>query len=436
MDPESAIVGIAIYEPEHIDQIRDRLPSPGYLHNSTNRELLRTAYYLSDNGGEVSPVTVAEELEGDALAEIGGASSIAKRANSYSWMDADRLQSCLDTVVNRHLKREARMELIQSREEIEDGGRPIEIIQRLQTKLDRLTSQTIQAEIEPLSRPSGELIDMLEEASKSGKLPGTLSTGFYELDDRMKGISPTDLILISADTGIGKTSLALQIADSVAAGQDGNVVIFSGEMEGWQIIMKILSKRGIATLDEMQDGEISDGQWKEIVDSQTSFRDLGLWIVQAMNPTIYDFKSAVRKADQDHGVDLAVLDYVQMLRNPSVEDMSEVEHLNLVSSELRDFTSDVEIPVLAITRENKRGSTYGSSQLKYDCNYRIVIWDPEDEDRPDKRLISVEKARLARGGAVPFIFEGEHSRFVPMSSAGGGGGGRQEDGSQSKRRPY
>jgi replicative DNA helicase len=407
---EDAVVGMALYQPDLIPKIQDRLPSTAYLKSSRNQTILRTVYEIHDDGQDVTPVTVAEELEGEKLKEIGGASYLAQLANNYSVLDTEGFESCVDDVVSNHIEREAYKKLIRGGERIDDGEDAQGVIQDVTASLDNLQAKNTTSDITQVANDADSFLDMIDEADENGALPGTLSTGFPKLDDRIKGISKNDLILISADTGIGKTSLALQIADTVADGQGGNALIFSGEMHGWEIIMKLLSKRGVATLDEMQDGELSEDQKDKIEQEIDDLKNTGLYTIRESQPTIYDFKGAVRRADSEHGIDLAVLDYVQMLRNPSPEAMDSVEHLNLVSSELRDFTNDIEVPVLAISRQNKGGEIYGSSQLKYDCNYRIVIEGPGDGS--SERMLKVEKARLAKGGKLSMQFQGEYSRFI------------------------
>lgn len=413
MDSESALVGMAVYDSKILPKIRDRVPDTYYLDKNDLRCILQAVYELHENDKDISPVTVAEEMEGELLREIGGTQTIADLAKKYSVMDKKSLETIIDDVVENYIERETQSEIVNAKRRIDDGENCLKVIQDLGKKLDDLQSKKTTGDIKHVSDSMNTLYDMLEEANETGALPGTLKTGFSDLDDRIKGIGKNDLILLSADTGLGKTSLALQMADTVASGQDKNVCIFSGEMHGWEILMKILSKRGVATLDEMQDGELNDDQWNRIVNERTKLKEDGLYTIRESQPTIYDFRSALREADSEHGIDLAVLDYIQMLKNPSPESMDTVEHLNMVSSELRDFTNDFDIPVLAISRENKGGEIYGSSQLKYDCNYRIVIKDPAPENDDDpRRLFKVEKARLAKGGNIKMMFQGENSRFV------------------------
>jgi replicative DNA helicase len=428
--PEDAVVGMAIYESDLVEKIKDRIPSPSYLGNPTNRIILRAVYDLHETDHDITPVTVAETLEGEDLEKIGGSSTIAKRAENYSFLDPEGIESCLEEVVEDYIERETRREIESANEKIKEGANVISVIQSLNARLDELQSEKVSAEIHHVSDSYEELHGLLEQAKEHGALPGTLSTGFSDVDDRIQGIARNDLILISADTGVGKTSFALQIADTVADGQDKNVLIFSGEMHGWEVLMKILSKRGVATLDEMQNGELSDKQWKHIVNAENQLRENGLYTIRESQPTIYDFRSALRRADEEYGIDLAVLDYVQMLRNPKPQKLDGVEHLNLVSSELRDFTNEADIPVLAISRENKQGDIYGSSQLKYDCNYRIVIKDPQpDNEDKNNRVVSIEKARLAKGGKLKFSFQGENSRFIRV---GGNSGGKTRQPKNSK----
>lgn len=435
MESENAVVGMALYEQDLIPEIKDRLPSPDYFRTETNKKIIQTIYKMHSDDQDVTPITLAEKLEGEDLAKIGGSSALAEMAQNYSVLDSDGFESVIEQVKQRYIKRESRRELERAENKIKGSENPVSVLQKITAKLDQLQSEQVNSEIHHIGESAGDLYEKLEQAKENGALPGNLSTGFPELDERMKGISKNDFILLSADTGVGKTSMALQIADTVADGQNKNALIFSGEMHGTEILMKILSKRGAATLDEMQDGDIGDKQWNRLVNEITQINESGLYTIRESQPTIYDFKAAVRRADNEYGIDFAVLDYVQMLDNPSPKKMDSVEHLNLVSSEIRDFTNDMDIPVLAISRENKGGEIYGSSQLKYDCNYRLVIVDPEpNDDETNRRLVSVEKARLAKGGAVEMFFQGENSRFIRKNT-----GDKHEQGtarSQNGSRPF
>lgn len=435
MESENAVVGMALYEQDLIPEIKDRLPSPDYFRTETNKKIIQTIYKMHSDDQDVTPITLAEKLEGEDLAKIGGSSALAEMAQNYSVLDSDGFESVIEQVKQRYIKRESRRELERAENKIKGSENPVSVLQKITAKLDQLQSEQVNSEIHHIGESAGDLYEKLEQAKENGALPGNLSTGFPELDERMKGISKNDFILLSADTGVGKTSMALQIADTVADGQNKNALIFSGEMHGTEILMKILSKRGAATLDEMQDGDIGDKQWNRLVNEITQINESGLYTIRESQPTIYDFKAAVRRADNEYGIDFAVLDYVQMLDNPSPKKMDSVEHLNLVSSEIRDFTNDMDIPVLAISRENKGGEIYGSSQLKYDCSYRLVIVDPEpNDDETNRRLVSVEKARLAKGGAVEMFFQGENSRFIRKNT-----GDKHEQGtarSQNGSRPF
>lgn len=410
MNAEDAIAGIAVYDSDTISEIRERIPDISYLDDPRNRKILRAAYKLYDANKEVTPVTVDEYIRENNDRDLSV--RIANLVDDFSFVDRDALDGCLDIVMKDHVKKETRRELERAEQNMMDGENPFKTIQKLTTELEGLQSELVTNEISPIGNSAETLYDMLNEARDTGKLPGTLSTGFSVLDDRIKGIARNDLIIISADTGLGKTSLALQMADTITAGQNKNALIFSGEMHGWEVLLKLLSKRGVATLDEMQDGELTDRQWQELTEEEAKLQKQGLYTIRESQPTIHDFRAACRKADKNFGIDIAVLDYVQMLKNPNPSEMNDVEHLNMASSELRDLTNSADIPVLAISRENKSGEVYGSSQLKYDCNYRIVIQDPGFKDEPDARLFSIKKARLAKGGDIKMKFEGENSRFV------------------------
>lgn len=417
MEAENAVIGIASMNEEIIDKVRDRIPKPYYLNSIKNRILLKAIYELDEDGKGISPVTVGEHLEGEQLQKLGGVKGIINKLETYGQGDLQQLETCLDQVVEDFVEREGRRLLLRSEQKIDEGENTLAVFEWLDSKLESLQSELSSSDIDHVGSGFNELIDFLEETEKNGRPAGSISTGISDLDDRINYICPQDYLIISADTKKGKTSLALQIADTAVDGQGRNAFIFSGEMTRREILMKIASKRGIADLNEMQNGELSQDQWDRLVNMQSQLSEQGFYTIRSQQPTIYDFLNAVRKADAEYGVDLAVLDYLQDLQNPSPVKMEQHEFLSQASSKIKDFSTQEEIPIIAISRENKNGTDFGTSGAKYDCNYRIQIKDAEPKkDEYTKAVLKIPYARFGRGGSVSMIFEGQYSRFIQPSS--------------------
>ena len=292
---------------------------------------------------------------------------------------------------------------------------PEETTENLIKKLESIQEAKAGIKFESVFDGFEQLDEIIESAEQKGRPDGYLRTGFAELDDMINYIAPTDFILVTAATGVGKTTFVLQMAEFIAD-KEGPVLIYTGEMHSYEVAMKLVAKTANIPIDNMLKGRMTAKQKENYRKAVSMLGSRDLHIITNNNPTLNEFKAAVRRAKRELGIKCVVLDYIQLIKNSGQQ--KEVEFLNNLSGELMEITNRQELPMIAISRQNKAGGTYGSSEFDYDCNYHISIGADIQEDNEGIardtgiRWVGVKKARLARGGAVKMEFQGEYSRFI------------------------
>lgn len=388
----------------------DRLKDGQLFFREKHRYIWRAAKSLKRDDSEINSVSVAERLESNGkLGDVGGSSylaSLMKQAPPPT--GADEL---LDIIESKYIRRKIE-EADEDIDPYDTDRQPEEIVEEKIKKLEGAQQSNERVEIEHIKSGFSELFPKLEEAKEEGLMSGAMRTGFSKLTKRINGIMPNDFVVVSGQTGVGKTTFGLQVTHHIAENEDSNCLIYSGEMHGYEMALKLSSKEGIS-LDDLMEGNLEQEEWDHLVRLQADLADQGLYTMKQDHPTIHDFKAAVRKADREYGIDFVFLDYLQYFNNHDRFNLETHEFLEYVSQEITDFTNKKDIAVLAIARLNKSGTVHGSGKPEYDCNYHIKVTDPEpdNDEHPQKRYIELDKTRFGKEKNIPMMFDGEYSRF-------------------------
>lgn len=387
----------------------DRLGNGEALYRDDHRLLWQTFVELAENDERVNAVTVAEHLSGDKLARIGGSEFLSECIRNCP--SVGDYESYLDIIEDKYIRRS----IEKAQEEVDPYDPELNPEELAEEQIDRLVqvqNKNGQATIENISSGVSELVPKLEEAEETGLMEGAVRTGLPKLTKRINGIMDTDFVILSGESGLGKTTLGLQITDFVADEENKNCLVYSGEMHGYELAMKLIAKIADITLDDMMQGNMGDRQWERFSNAVARLNERGIFTMRQSNPTLLDFKGAVRKAVNEYDVEFVLYDYIQMTQNHRPNSLDERQFYEVLSSKLNDFANTMEIPILGVSRLSRAGNIHGAGQFDYDCNYHLNLVDPCPEDDEDNRaVLKLEKTRFGKDKDIRLIFEGEYSRF-------------------------
>lgn len=282
----------------------------------------------------------------------------------------------------------------------------------------------------PLGVYIEQSIDRIEELSKTdGDLTG-ITTGFIDIDKRTSGLHSSELILIAARPGMGKTSFALNIAQNAAIKGDACVAIFSLEMPGIQIANRMLSSQANVDSASIKTGDVKDEDWGKLGEAMALLAESKIYIDDSSNITASEIGAKCRKLKMERGLDMVIIDYLQLMSASGRSNGNRQQEISEISRTLKVLANDLEIPIIALsqlsravekreTKEPVLSDLRESGAIEQDADmvmflYREGYYDPETEE-PNKVKVKFDKHRNGETGYEYLTWLGNYTKFVDWS---------------------
>jgi replicative DNA helicase len=278
-----------------------------------------------------------------------------------------------------------------------------------------------------------DALDQIHELSnRSGGLIGE-STGFKDLDNKLLGIQKGDLIVVAGRPSMGKTSLAMNIAENVLLNDesDGAVLIFSLEMPRTALTTRLLSSMTKINQQNVRSGMLKDDEMKAIFQQSEKLKNMPLWIDDSSLLTPMELRAKARRlARTENGLSLIVVDYLQLMQLPMSAE-NRVNQISEISRSLKSLAKELNVPVIALSqlnravekRDNKRpimADLRDSGAIEQDADVILFIYRDEvyneDSDQGNKAEIIIGKQRNGPIGTVNLTFLKEFTRFENFST--------------------
>lgn len=393
-----------------------------------HRLIFETMLKLSDRGEPVDLVTLSAALQtGGQLDEAGGASYIAHLVESVPV--ASNVESYAKIIREKAILRR----LITASGEIAtdcytEEKEVNEIVDQAESRLFAIAESKNQksfTEMRHLVVDSYKLIEQLYETK--GQLTG-LDTGFKDLNLSTNGFQKGDLIIVAARPSMGKTAFALNLAANAAKGSEARVALFSLEMPKEQLVMRMMTSEAHVDATRVRKGELEDADWPKLMAAADRLSQLGIFIDDKPAQSTYEIRAKCRRLAKDGGLDLVVVDYLQLMRGSDRLNSREQE-ISEISRSLKALAKELGIPVIALSqlnrslenRTNKRpimSDLRESGAIEQDADvisfiYRDVVYNPDTEDQNVAEII-IAKQRNGPIGTVRLSFINSQTRFEDL----------------------
>src|SRR3954463_896921 len=287
-------------------------------------------------------------------------------------------------------------------------------------------------EIQPLLTQVMERIDMLYHRDNPSDITG-VPTGYADLDSRTSGLQPGDLVIIAGRPSMGKTALALNIAEHVAVENRLPVAVFSMEMAGTQLAMRMLGSIGRLDQHKLRTGKLSDEDWNRLANAVGKLNDTPIHIDETPALNALELRARARRLHRQYGtLGLIVIDYLQLMEASSSGENRATE-ISEISRSLKSLAKELKVPVVALSqlnrgleqRPNKRpvmSDLRESGAIEQDADvilfiYRDEVYNPESQDKGTAEII-IGKQRNGPIGTVRLTFLGEYTRFESFAAPG------------------
>jgi replicative DNA helicase len=276
------------------------------------------------------------------------------------------------------------------------------------------------------------LIDKIDEwHSNPDKLRG-LATGFTDFDRKTGGLRGGDLVIIAGRPSMGKTTLAINIAEYAACNPDSRaaVLVFSMEMPSEQVVTRMLSSIGHVPLSGIRSGQVSDDDWVRITAATSQLSEARIFIDETAALTPTELRARARRIKRERGLDLVVVDYLQLMQVPGTKENRATE-IAEISRSLKALAKELSVPVIALSQLNRgveqrqekkpvMSDLRESGAIEQDADMILLIYREEvyDKNTTKKGIAEIDLAKHRNGEIGPFLltFQGAYSRFVNYAS--------------------
>lgn len=428
IEAEQAVIGGLMLDNQTWDKIADRVTEEDF-YRQDHRLIFRAISSLADKNSPFDVVTLAEwlELRGD-LEEAGGLSYLGTLAKDTP--SAANIHAYSDIVRERAILRR----LIGVSSEIADsafnpnGRESREILDDAERKVFQIAEQGMRGQqgfrsLKTLVKGAVEYIDVMHE--RQDGIVGVPS-GYDDLDNMTSGLQAGDLIIVAGRPSMGKTSFAMNIAEYAAMRGDGAVAVFSMEMPGEQLALRMLSSMGRINQQRLRTGKLKDEDWPRLTSAVELLANQPLFVDDTGGLTPTELRARSRRLVREHKkLSLIVIDYLQLMQVPGNNENRATE-ISEISRSLKGLAKELKVPVIALSqlnrsleqRPNKRpvmSDLRESGAIEQDADLIMFIYRDEvyNEDTADKGVaeIIIGKQRNGPIGTVRLTFLGQYTRF-------------------------
>ena len=425
---EQSVLGAVFISPDTIISLADEL-TPEDFYKPANKIVFKTMLSLLEKGEPIDATTMVSALtnQGD-ISKIGGVTYIVDLVNSTP--TSKNVEHYAKLVKEKATLRRMIADLSDSLSSAYQGDVPVgDIIARTEKSMLDISNQNTGTGFRNVADILDTHMQMVETRSQTDGVVTGLSTGFIGLDKITTGLHEDNLIILAARPAMGKTALALNIAQYIAVKEKKPVAIFSLEMGAESLIERMLASEGMVEGYHLKTGNLSVEEWSRLVHAQGNLYDAPIFVDDTAGIRISEIRSKARKLAQEMGgLGVIIIDYLQLITGSKGENRQQV--VSEISRELKILAKDLKVPVIALSqlsraveqRQEKRpmlSDLRESGSIEQDADivaflYRDAYYQKEQADSQEANNVTeliLEKNRHGSLGTVKLYFHKEYTKF-------------------------
>lgn len=431
-EAEQSVLGASMLDPQAWERVADRLLEEDF-YQPRHRIIFSAMQRVSLENQPLDVVTLSETLKNlGKLDQAGGDAYLFELANSTP--STANVIAYADIIRERSVYRQ----LIQVAGDIStlayrpEGRSALEILDEAERKVFAIAEQSNrQGGPESMKALFAEVIDRLDQLSQSKSPVTGVSTGFVDLDHMTSGLQTSDLVIVAARPSMGKTSFAMNIAEHAALKTEKPVLVFSMEMPGASLALRMLSSLGRIDQHKLRIGNLGDEDWPRITSTMAMLSKTLLFIddTPALSPG--ELRARARRLMKEHGqLSLIVIDYLQLMQIPGGSE-NRTNEISEISRSLKQLAKELNVPVIALSQLNRgleqrtdkrpvMSDLRESGAIEQDADLILFIYRDEvyHDSSPDKGVAEILIAKQRNGpiGKVRLTFLPQFTRFENLAS--------------------
>ncbi|MBN1319329.1 MAG: replicative DNA helicase, partial [Thermoleophilia bacterium] len=352
-DAEISVLGACMLTPNMIPWISE-IVRPGYFYRQSHQRIFEVIEELSTRGDAVDPITVCEELANrGALEAVGGRSYVHSLVAAVP--AATNAKQYAEIVRENYFLRS----LIRVGGEITEMGyrreqSPSELIDKAEQMVFDISQTRVVGEFEPISDLINENYAELERAAAVGHHTSGCQSGFRDLDEKIGGFQPSNLVILAARPSMGKTAFALNIARNVAVDQGKGVAIFSLEMSKMEVVTRLMCAEARVDIWRVRRSAVSSDEWSRLASGCTALHAAPIYIDDSAALNLMEMRAKARRLKaRERNLGLIVVDYLQLMMG-DISAENRQQEISRISRGLKILGRELEVPVIALSQLSRQ----------------------------------------------------------------------------------
>ncbi len=425
-EAEQAVLGSVLANPDCLGTVAENLKTEEFFLRQ-NKLIFGAMLSLYERGEPVDIITVSTQL-GDSLNAVGGYNYLAGMAISLP--TTENLKAYINIVKDLAVRRS----LYKAGDSITtsslDEGNDLSV---MLDDAERLISAIIQKKTSSgIAHVSDVMVDSFEQIEKNSKNKGKISgvsTGLRDLDNLTKGLQPSDLIILAARPAMGKSSLAMNIAQHVAIREEKPVAVFNLEMSAAQLGNRIIWSEAHIDGEKIRSGNLTGDDWPQIARVIGKVSRAPMYIDDTPGITVTEIRAKCRKLKLEKGLGLVVIDYLQLMQSGKKSD-SRQQEVAEISRSLKVLAKELNVPIIALSQLSRATTSRTgnkpqlsdlreSGSIEQDADIVMFIHRPgyydETVENKDLAELIIAKHRNGPTETIPLMWNGETTTFVSVA---------------------
>lgn len=430
LEAEQSVLGAILLNSNVMPNVVEHI-SPSDFYRPDHQQIFSAIFALYEKNKPIDLVTVVEQLTSEGNLESAGGvdylaslvASVPTAANAGNYAEIIAEKSAL-------------RQLIQvagdiAEESFNGNGEASDIMSHAERLItDILKSREMGGLVHIRSSLNDAIAHMKHVYENNGKITG-VPTGFTDLDEKLGGLQNSDLILIAARPAMGKTSLALNIAEYAATHGTAPVAVFSLEMGIEQLVNRLIWSQALVSGQKVRRGELDANDWKEIAQAMAVLSQAPLYIDDSAGIKVAEIRAKCKQLQQRHGLGMVVIDYLQLIQE-SGRGKNRQEEIASITRTLKIMAKELNVPVVVLSQLSRAAESRTdhrpmlsdlreSGAIEQDADIVLFLYREdyykEDTDRPGIAECIVAKHRNGSTGTVELKWLGEYTKFANLSKA-------------------
>lgn len=438
IDLEASVLGALMLEQDAFSVVSEIL-KPECFYLKTHEKIFRAIVSLATREVPVDLFTVTEQLGKDGeLEEVGGVAFLAQLTSNLT--SSAHLAYHAKIIYQKYLARELiRVGTDIQTKAFDEKNDVDELLQEAEGAIFEVSQHTVKRDVMQIDPVINEAMKRIHQAAARTEGLSGLPSGFHALDKITSGWQKSDLVIIAARPAMGKTAFVLSMAKNISVDYGRPCAIFSLEMSNVQLVNRLIVNVCQIPAEKIKNGQLEDYQWEQLDVKIKDLQGAPIYIDDTPSLSILELRTKARRLVREHGVELIIIDYLQLMNAQGMSFFSREGEVSLISRSLKGLAKELDIPIIALSQLNRgvenRGATNGvegkkpqlsdlreSGAIEQDADMVCFIHRPEyykmyEDPNTGKDLRGVAQIIIAkhRNGAtadVDLRFRSEYAKFM------------------------